>query len=105
MGIWKWIQAMKFYGHAEWSVKFKEYDQIFDSYLSYGALKCSHKFVYGSHALAMFSAHALRDGRGHAHINVTTFTRFAHNCNVGQSLFALYGSTMQVATLQPYLGD
>ena len=31
---------------------------------------------------AMFHAHALREGRDHAHTNVTTITRFAKNCNM-----------------------
>ena len=37
----------------------------------------------------------------HAHIMLTTFTRFAQNRTVG-SILALYGSTMHVATLMPY---
>ena len=41
---------------------------IFDSHLwiRYGTLKFSHMFVQGSHTFAMFYAHALREGRGHA---------------------------------------
>ena len=31
----------------------------------------------------MFYAHALRDGRGHAHTYMTTFTRFTQNCVLG----------------------
>ena len=46
----------------------------------------------GSHAFAIFSAHALREWvLLLVHINVMTFTQFAQNCNVG-SLLALYGS-------------
>ena len=55
----------------------------------------------GSHAFAMFSAHALREGRGHAlraHINVTTITHFDQNWCIG-CLLALYGSTMHPAQL------
>ena len=33
-----------------------------------------------------------------AHMNMTSFTRFAQNCNIG-NLLALYGSVMHVATL------
>ena len=51
-------------------------------------------FIQGSHAFAMFSAHALREGRGYARINVTTFTRFVQYCSMG-ALLAFYGSTMQ----------
>ena len=51
-------------------------------------------FVQGSHAFAMFSTHALREGRGYARINVTSFTRFVQYCSMG-TLLALYGSTMQ----------
>ena len=41
-------------------------------------------FVQGSHTFAMFHAHALRQGRGHAHTNVT-ITRYAKNWSVDQS--------------------
>ena len=61
----------------------------------------------GSHTFAMVYAHALREKRGipamHAHIMLTTFTRFTQNSTV-VSMLALYGSTMytvcHVATLQ-----
>ena len=59
-------------------------------------------FVQGSHAFAMFSAHALREKRGipvrHAHTNVTTFTYFGQNWSIG-CLLALYGSTKHPAQL------
>ena len=38
----------------------------------------------------------------HAHITLTTFTLFAQNCTVG-CVLVLYGPTMHVATLRPYL--
>ena len=45
----------------------------------------------------MFSAHALREWAWpHAHMNVTTSTQFAQNCNIG-SLVVLYDSTVHVA--------
>ena len=37
-----------------------------------------------------------------AHSTLTTFTRFTQNITVG-SILALYGSTMHLATLKPYL--
>ena len=40
---------------------------------------------------AVFSAHELRGGRGHAHSNVTTFTHFRQNCCI-DCMLALYGS-------------
>ena len=40
-----------------WNMNLQTYDQIFDSHLSYSSLKFSHRFVCGSHAFAMFSAH------------------------------------------------
>ena len=59
-------------------------------------------FVQGSHAFAMFSAHALREKREipvrHAHTNVTTFTYFGQNWSIG-CLLALYGSTKHPAQL------
>ena len=63
-------------------------------------------FIQGSHTFAMFYAHTLREKRGipvmHAYSTLTTFTRFAQNSTVG-CMLALYGPTMHVATLKPYL--
>jgi hypothetical protein len=47
-----------------------------------------------SNPFAMFSTHALREGRGYARTNVTTFTRFSQNWSMWSQL-ALYGSTTQ----------
>ena len=62
-------------------------------------------FVQGSHTFAMFYAYA-RVKRGipvlHAHVTLTTFTRFAQNGTIG-AILALYGPTMHIATLKPYL--
>ena len=44
------------------------------------------------------STHTLREGHGHAHINVTTFTQFGQNWSIG-CLFALCGSAMRLAQL------
>ena len=55
--------------------------------------------VQGSHAFAMFSAHALRDWAWpRTRMDVTTFTRFAQNYNIGSQL-ALCGSTLHGTTL------
>ena len=57
-------------------------------------------FVQGSYTFAMFYAHALHEKRGipvvHAHITLTTFTRFVQNSSVG-SMLALYGLTRHLA--------
>ena len=57
--------------------------------------------VQGSHAFAMFALCEWVWLR--AHINMTTFTQFAQNCNIFGGLLALYGSAMHIATVQPYL--
>ena len=62
-------------------------------------LEFSPMFVQGSHVFAMFSAHALRDGSGYAHINMTTCTWFSQNCNIA-SLLALYGCSYTVVLSQ-----
>ena len=59
----------------------------------YTPYKLPHMYVQGSHAFAMFYANALHEKRGipvvHAHITLTTFTRFAQNCTVGCMLVLL----------------
>ena len=66
----------------------------------------AHMFVQGSHMFAMFYAHTLCEKWGisvmHTHITLTTFTRFAQKSIVG-TMLALYGSTMHLATVKPYL--
>ena len=46
-------------------------------------------YVQGRHAFAMFHAHTLREGRGHAYTNVTTITRLAKKLHYGQLLALL----------------
>ena len=59
-------------------------------------------FVQGSHTFAMLYAHAYMGIHvTHAHITLMTFTRFAQNSML-RCILALYGPTMQVATLKPY---
>ena len=59
-------------------------------------------FVQGSHTLAMFYAHALREwARLRAHINVTIITRFVQIYTVGVCLHCV-ASTMYIAILWPY---
>ena len=80
---------------------FRVFIQIFDHALELKLWRSEvfPMFVQGSHAFAMFYTHALREWAwSRVHTNVTTFTRFAQNCNVG-SLLALCGSAMHVATL------
>ena len=55
------------HGHAEWVETRDLTGQIFDSHLrKLRPFEVSPYVCIGSHAFAMFSAHALREGRGHA---------------------------------------
>ena len=51
-------------------------------------------FVQGSICLQHFTTHT--------HITLRTFTQFAENSTV-ECMLALYGPTMHIATLKPYL--
>ena len=65
----------------------------------------STMFVQGSHTFAMFMpTRYVKKGISimHTHTTLTTLTRFAQNSTVG-CMLALYGPTMHVATLKPYL--
>ena len=67
-----------FHGHAEWVETRDLTGQTFALQLTLWPFEVSHVCV-GSHLFAMFSAHALREGRGQAHINMTTITHFGQN--------------------------
>ena len=66
MGVWEHLGGQFLHGHAEWVETRDLILGNFDSRLSYGPLKLPPYVCIGSHAFAMFSAHALREGRGHA---------------------------------------
>ena len=71
---------------CKWAQNSPRFNQIFDSHLKVMPLPIREAMF------AMFSAHMLREWAWPcAHMNVTTFNRFAHNFNIG-SLLVFYGS-------------
>ena len=100
-GFWEHLGAWFLYGHIEW-IKIRSLTSgIVNSrlWIKLTALRSFPSCLYREAiCLQCFSAHTLHEWAWPCvHMDVTTFTWFAQNCNITGSLVELHGSAMHVA--------